>query len=175
PLRGGASFSFRHRALRFIWIFIWQTFGCWTPTPFHPWRRLLLQLFGAKIHHKAKIYPNVKIWYPPNLKMAEYSCLGPNVNCYSMAKITLDSFVIVSQGAHLCSGSHDVDDPKFQLFAKPIHLHGHSWIAAEAFVGPGVTVHEGAVLGARGVAFKDLTAWTIYVGSPAKPLRPRAH
>ena len=48
-----------------------------------------------------------------------------------------------------------------------------SWVAAEAFVGPGVTMGEGAVLGARAVAFSDLAPWTVYVGNPAKPIKTR--
>ncbi|GAB2185252.1 hypothetical protein LAB1_25610 [Roseibium sp. LAB1] len=46
-------------------------------------------------------------------------------------------------------------------------------IAAEAFVGPGVRVGEGAVLGARAVTVKDLAPWTVYAGNPAKPLKER--
>ncbi|MGH6957429.1 MAG: hypothetical protein ACREEW_12265, partial [Caulobacteraceae bacterium] len=60
-----------------------------------------------------------------------------------------------------------------QLVARPIEIGPRAWIAAEAFVGPGVTVGEGAVLGARGVAMRDLEPWTIYAGNPATPLRRR--
>jgi hypothetical protein len=48
-----------------------------------------------------------------------------------------------------------------------------SWVAAEAFVGPGVTIGEGAVLGARGCAFRDLEPWTVYAGNPARRLKLR--
>jgi putative colanic acid biosynthesis acetyltransferase WcaF len=90
-----------------------------------------------------------------------------------MAPVRLGRYVVVSQRAHLCAGSHRVDDEYFQLIAKPITIKDNAWIAAEAFVGPGVTVGEGAVLGARGVAFEDLNPWTVYVGNPAAVKRPR--
>jgi putative colanic acid biosynthesis acetyltransferase WcaF len=90
-----------------------------------------------------------------------------------MDSIIVERFALVSQRAHLCGGTHDVDDSHFQLIAKPIKIGPNAWIAAEAFVGPGVTVHANAVLGARGVAMKDLDAGMIYAGNPARPLRAR--
>jgi putative colanic acid biosynthesis acetyltransferase WcaF len=90
-----------------------------------------------------------------------------------MASITLEQHAVASQGAHLCTGLHDIEDPDFQLSARPIVLEERAWVAAEAFVGPGVTIHQGAVLGARGVLFKDAEAWGVYVGNPAVLIRKR--
>jgi putative colanic acid biosynthesis acetyltransferase WcaF len=87
--------------------------------------------------------------------------------------IKLGDFVLVSQGAHLCAGTHDIDDPEFGLIAKKIFLGDFSWVAADTFLGPGSSVSEGAVLGARGVAFGKLEPWTVYIGNPAKPVRKR--
>lgn len=173
PIKGGASFSLGHRSLRVIWGVIWLAFASWTPPFLHPWRRFLLRAFGANIADTASVYGSARIWYPPNLEMAEYSCLGRRVNCYSMAKITIGAYAIASQDAHLCAGTHDIDDPDFQLHAERISIGSRAWIAAEAFVGPGVLVGEGAVLGARGVAFKDLAPWTVYAGNPVREIRKR--
>jgi putative colanic acid biosynthesis acetyltransferase WcaF len=95
------------------------------------------------------------------------------VTVYNMAKITLSDRALVSQGAHLCAGTHDIEDEHFQLKTRPITLGSRAWIAAEAFVGPGVSIGDGAVLGARGCAFRDLEPWTVYAGNPARVLRPR--
>lgn len=173
PREGGATFSLGHRLFRGVWGVVWQALGIWTPVPLHRWRCLLASCFGARLDRTAKIYPGVKIWYPPNLAMGRYATLGPNVNCYSMAAIELKDYALVSQGAHLCAGTHDVDDPTFQLQARPILIGREAWVAAEAFVGPGVTVGEGAVLGARAVTVKDLDRGWVYAGNPAKPLRLR--
>ncbi len=90
-----------------------------------------------------------------------------------MAPISVGARTIISQRAHLCAGTHDHRDPAFQLYARPIRIDQDAWIAAEAFIGPGVTVGEGAVLGARGCAFADLDPWTVYSGNPAVSLGPR--
>lgn len=170
---GAPSFSRANRVIRALWYVAWLVLASWTPPPLHAWRRLLLQLFGARIAPTARVYRSVNVWLPSNLVMGEHAVMGPGVTCYCQGPITIGDFAVISQGAHLCAGTHDVDDPNFQLIAKPIRIEPHAWIAAEAFVGPGVTAAEGAVLGARAVAFKDLEAWTIYVGNPAKPLRKR--
>lgn len=175
PLRGGASFPLSHRLLRALWGVVWTVFGQWTPVPLHGWRRALARAFGAKVDRHARIYPGVRIWYPPNLTMAAYATLGPRADCYCMASITMETFALVSQGAYLCAGTHDIDDPNFQLQARSIVIASRAWIAAEAFVGPGVVVGEGAVLGARAVTVKNLEPWGVYVGNPARRIRNRAH
>lgn len=173
PRDGGVSYPLRHRLLRFVWGGVWGLLGATSPTPFFGWRRFLLRLFGAQIAASAKVYPSVRIWYPPNLEMAEWSCMAPRVNCYSMAPIRLGAYALVSQGAHLCAGTHDIDDPNFQLVVKPVTVEANAWVAAEAFVGPGVTVGAGAVLGARSVLFRDLAPLAVAAGNPAQTIRQR--
>jgi putative colanic acid biosynthesis acetyltransferase WcaF len=130
-------------------------------------------MFGARIDDGAHIYPSARIWDPRNLEMGPHSCLGPRVDCYTMAPIVVGAHAVVSQDACLCAGTHDIDDPDFQLLIRPISIGAHAWIAAGAFVGPGVTVGEGAVLGARAVAFTHLRDWSVYIGNPAIFLRAR--
>jgi putative colanic acid biosynthesis acetyltransferase WcaF len=170
---GGPSFRLRHRAERAVWAVAWTVLARWTPAPLHGWRRLVLRAFGARMARGARVYGSAKIWYPRHLAMAENAVLGPGVTCYAMAPISIGRDAVVSQRAHLCAGTHDVDDKLFQLMAEPIVIGAKAWVAAEAFVGPGVTVHEGAVLGARGVTVKDLPAWTISAGNPARVIRER--
>jgi putative colanic acid biosynthesis acetyltransferase WcaF len=91
-----------------------------------------------------------------------------------MAPIEIGDSCVVSQGAHLCGGSHDIDSPNFQLFAKPIILEKNVWVCAEAFIGPGVRVAEGCVLGARAVVVKSIAdPWTVWAGNPALMKRMR--
>jgi putative colanic acid biosynthesis acetyltransferase WcaF len=174
PLEGGASFGLGNRFYRVVWTAAWTLLCAWTPPPLHIWRRLVLNAFGGKIARSAHVYASARIWYPPNLVMAEHSCLGPRVICYNIAPVTLHEYAIASQGAYLCTGSHDLADSYFQLVAKPIVIGENGWIATEAFVGPGVTIGEGAVLGARGVTFKDLAPWSINAGNPAERIGTRA-
>lgn len=172
-LSGGPSFSFKNRLKRVIWQVVFIGLFRFSPRPFYQWRCFLLRLFGAKIGQHCHIYPKVSIWAPWNLEMADHSCLADDVICYSQDKIYLGERAIVSQGAFLCAGSHDYNDPEFQLITAPISIEKDAWVCAQAFVGPGVTIEEGAVLGARGVSFKNLPAWTIFAGNPAVYVKDR--
>jgi putative colanic acid biosynthesis acetyltransferase WcaF len=171
---GGPCFPLSHRVYRAVWTMVWLLFAAWTPPPLRRWRVMLLNLFGAELDPSCHVYGSTRVWYPRNLKMARLASLGPRVDCYCIDKITLGEKALVSQGATLCTGSHDITDPHFQLYARPITLEAHAWVASEAFVGPGVTLGEGAVLGARGVAFKDLDPWTVYAGNPCRALKARS-
>jgi putative colanic acid biosynthesis acetyltransferase WcaF len=167
------SYPLSHRVYRALWQGTWLMLASWTPPAFHPWRRLLLRAFGANVHEWCDVRGSARVWYPPNLTMGEGALIGPRVICYNMSQIKLEKYALVSQGAHLCGGNHDIDSPGFELFSKPILLRARSWVAADAFVAPGVTIGEGAVLGARGVALSDLEPWTVYIGNPALPRRKR--
>jgi len=99
--------------------------------------------------------------------------IADDVNLYSMATIKIGRRAVISQGAHLCAGTHDYEDPAFRLYAEPIVVEAEAWVCADAFVGPGVKVGEGAVVGARSVALKDVPEWMVCVGNPCKPVKKR--
>jgi putative colanic acid biosynthesis acetyltransferase WcaF len=93
-----------------------------------------------------------------------------------MAPITLGERCVISQRAHLCAGSHDIDSANFQLITAPIELKPRVWICAEAFIGLGVSIAEGCVIGARAVVTRDVVeAWTVWTGNPASRRRAREH
>ena len=162
------SFSLGNRLIRALWAIVWLVLFRPSPRPFHAWRNVLLRLFGAKIGKAVHVYPNVKVWLPSLLTIGNNVGIANGVTLYNMAPIVIHDYCVVSQGAHLCAGSHDIDSPNFQLIAKPIVLNKNVWICAEAFVGLGVTIAEGCVVGARAVVVKNIAQpWTVWAGNPA--------
>jgi putative colanic acid biosynthesis acetyltransferase WcaF len=105
--------------------------------------------------------------------MGPHSCLSEYVDCYCVDRIVLGAYATVSQYSFLCTASHDFNDPTFPLVVAPISIGDQAWVTAAVFIGPGVTIGEGAVLTARTVATKDVPAWMVVGGNPAKPLRVR--
>lgn len=169
------SFSLSNRIARFLWGAIWFFFVSSSPRPFHKWRVFWYRLFGARIGRHVHIYPSARIWAPWNLTIEDRVGIGDRAIVYNMAPICIGANAVISQGAHLCAGSHDIDSDNFQLVAAPINVGPYTWICAEAFVGPGVNIPDGCVLGARSVVMRSIDIpWTVWAGNPARRVRERS-
>jgi len=108
-----------------------------------------------------------------DLVIEDYVGVGSDTNLYSMATIHLRERCIVSQGAHLCAGTHDYEDPEFTLYALPITIGEKAWVCTEAFIGPGVTIGDNSVIGARAVVVKDIPPGVVAAGNPARVIKRR--
>jgi len=165
--------TFNNKVGRVLWHTVYLFLFRPSPKIFHGWRRMLLRLFGAKIHPTAKVFQSAKIWAPWNLIMDEYACLSYDVDCYSVATVHLHAHSTVSQYSFLCTASHDFTDPGMALTTAPISIGAGAWICADVFVAPGVTVGDGAVVGARSSVFKDVPPMMVVAGSPVRVIGPR--
>ena len=161
------------RLRRILWNFAWLVLFRPTPNALHGWRRWLLRRFGAQIGPAAHPYPAARIWAPWNLIMEADACLANEVDCYNVAPVILRRGAIVSQKAYLCTASHDAVDPDFPLTGATIEIGAHAWIAAAAFVGPGVTVAAGGIAAAGAVVVRDVAAGTVVAGNPARMVSER--
>ena len=168
------TLSRKHQTIRLLWTVTWSLLAKPLPRSIGSgWKRFLLKLFGAQIDSTAVVYSSARIYYPPNLIMEKYSCIASDVDCYNVAPVRIGANATVSQGAFLCTASHDITDPHNRLITAPIIIENQAWIAAAAFVGMGVTIGEGAVIGARAAVFKDVEPWTVVGGNPAKFIKKR--
>lgn len=153
---------------RFLWMIIWRLLISWMPRKYPSfWFKFWLKLFGAEIPSTSTIYNSAKIYRPNNLVMGEYSTISDNVNFYNVARIIVGSNTIISQGAYLCAASHDYKSEDFTLLKSPIVIGSNSWIAAEAFIGPGVKIGDRVIVAARSVVVKDIENNSLVVGNPA--------
>jgi len=159
---------------RLIWSVVEATAFRWTWPTWYRYRGWLLRLFGADIHPTARLRRSCRFTCPWNLAVGANSASGDRAIFYSLGPISIGQRVTISQGCHLCAGSHDYTDPVAMPLLRPsISIGNDAWIATDAFVGPGISIGEGAILGARGCAFKDLDSWVIYGGNPAKKIARR--
>jgi len=161
--------------LRWLWSVVQSTLFRWSPRPLHGFRARLLRLFGADIPEPGKvvIFPTVKVTFPWKLRLEPRSMIGQRVTVYNLAMITLRRGANISQNCHLCAGTHDFQQWSMPLVTKPITIGENAWLAADVFVGPGVTIGELCIVGARSVVVRDLPPRQICAGQPCRPLRAR--
>lgn len=167
--------SMRDRLARSVWGVVRATLFRCSPKPLHAWRNLLLRAFGADLHPTARIYPRARVWAPWNLTMARYATLADDVDCYCVERISIGERTTISQYTYLCGATHDFEDEDFPLRPMPITIGSDVWVAADCFVAPGVSIPDGAVIGARSGVFHDPEPWAVAAGSPARSIRVRSH
>ncbi len=174
PWNPPSPHSLQNRLGRALWGVVWSLLFRPSPWFLRGWRRFLLRSFGANIGSNAVIHPSVRIWAPWNLQMGQSACLSWNVDCYTVGKVVIGDYAIISQYTYLCSATHEYNHVKRPVVAAPITIGARAWVCAEVFIGPGVTIGENSVIGARAVVVKDMPANMICAGHPCKPIKERS-
>jgi acetyltransferase-like isoleucine patch superfamily enzyme len=91
--------------------------------------------------------------------------------------LMIDDYAAVASGGRVISGSNQIDALSMSACAPAniqrvepsvTHIKRYAVVLAGATVLPGVTMEEGAVLAAGGVATKNIPAWEVWGGVPAK-------
>jgi len=152
---------------------------------------------------KAKIYEQAKIINPENLSMGEYSQIDDFVFLNAGQKTTIGKFVHIasfcsvigggvfimedfsglSAGCRIITGSDDflgggltnptVPSKYTNVSTSKVTIRKHVILGTNVTVLPGVTIGEGAAVGAGCIIRKDLEPWTVYVGENCKPIKKR--
>jgi putative colanic acid biosynthesis acetyltransferase WcaF len=170
--RNTRNYSIQELILRVLWGFCAPLFR-YSPRLFWSWRCFLLRVFRADIGKNVRVFPTVTIFAPWYLFIGDDSSIGDRVIVYNLGTIHIGEKVTISQGAHLCAGSHDYTQPTMPLLKLPINIQDEVWVCADAFVGPNVTIAERAIVGARAVVTKSVSRDSIVAGNPAKFVKNR--
>ena len=156
-----------------LWWIVQGTLFAMSPQFLYGWRRFLLRCFGAEIGKGVIIRPSAQITYPWKVKIGDFSWIGDDVVLYSLGDIIIGNNTVISQKSYICTGTHDYMKADFPILGKKIIIGDECWLATDVFVSPGVTINNGAVIGARSTVIKDLESNSVYVGSPVKFIKKR--
>ena len=166
--------SFQNKKARAVWEVVWMLL--FRPTPrwcLNGWRRFLLWAFGAIVGKGVRIQGGAKIWQPWRIRIGDNSWIDSSVSLYSVDDIKIGSNVVISEGAFICTASHDIGSDTFELVTKPIEIGDSAWVCSRAIILPGVKIGEGAVIAAGAVVSRDVAPWTVVAGNPAKFIKNR--
>jgi putative colanic acid biosynthesis acetyltransferase WcaF len=171
--RRTSPWTLKQKIARAAWMIAWAVLFRPSFHNLYAWRRMVLKLFGAKIARHVRIRPSAWVEIPWHVTLGEGAIIGDGAILYSLGPITIGRFTTISQYAHLCAGTHDHTSQSFDLIKAPITVGDNAWIAAEAFVGPGVTVGARSVVAARAVVTRDVPADQVVAGNPARFVQRR--
>ena len=168
-----SAWTTRQKAARLAWAAVQATAFRLSFHNWYAWRAMLLRTFGATVGQGCRVRRTVTVEIPWHLTLGDDVIVGDGVRLYALGPITIGNRTMVSQHAHLCAGSHDYRHPSFPLLRPPIIVGADCWVAADAFVGPGITLGDRAVVGARAAVFADVPPGTVVGGNPARVLKRR--
>ena len=168
-----SPWSLRERLRALLWELCWPLACGWTPKPFNGWRLLWLRAFGATIHGRPFVHQRARIQHPWKLTLHDRACLGDRANAYTLGEIVIHERATIAQEAYLCTGTHKFTDPALPLQTAPIVVGAGAFVGARAFILPGVTIGERAIVGACALVLHDVRPGATVAGNPAMEL-PRS-
>ena len=101
-----------------------------------------------------------------------------NFTVLDEAQVTIGDNVFIGPNVSLCTITHATDVKARNgglMRALPITIGNNVWIAANVVVLPGVTIGDGAIIGAGSVVTKDVAPYSLAVGNPCKKIRDLEH
>jgi putative colanic acid biosynthesis acetyltransferase WcaF len=156
-----------------FWDLCWACFCRWTPKPLNRWRLLWLRMFGTTLEGLPFVHQRARVTHPWNLTLHDRACLGDGAHAYALGPIVIKERATVAQEVYLCTGTHDFADDALPLCTAPIVVGANAFIGARAFILPGVSVGERAIVGACSVVTRDVPAGAKVAGNPARVLGKR--
>lgn len=167
------AWSLGHKLRRALWMVVWRLLGRPGPRFMSPWRVFLLRAFGARIGRDVLVCGGVKVLMPWNLQVGDCTSLSEEVDVYNFGQVRIGSNTCLSRGVWLCTGTHDYNVANFPLIWDDITVGDAAWLAVNCFVAPGVSIGDGAVVGACSVVTRDLEGWAVHAGNPCAFVKAR--
>jgi acetyltransferase-like isoleucine patch superfamily enzyme len=143
--------------------------------PFHFLRIGIYKIFfGARISFKAGLYYGVEIRHPWKLSIDESSIVGHGVMLDARKGLTIGKNVNISSDVMIWTLQHDYNSPTFDAVGSPVVIGDYVWVCSRAIILPGVSLGTGCVVASGAVVTRDVEAFTIVGGVPAKKIGVRS-
>jgi acetyltransferase-like isoleucine patch superfamily enzyme len=135
---------------------------------------------GVYVDHGAYLHCGDQAWCEGagGISIGRGSYLGPYCVLFGMGGIEIGEQVMIAPGAVLSSVQHPWRDASRPMYEQPrvygkIAIEDDVYVGSNAVVTPGVRVGRGAVIGAGAVVTRDVPAWALAVGVPARVVGQR--
>ena len=158
---------------RVSWGCVQATLIRLSPPRAYRWRRFWLRRFGAQLATVCGTKASTRVVHPWLLSLGAYAMIDEQVTIYNLGPVTIGDHSVISQDVYVCAGTHDYTQPHLPLVRAPVRIGSGVWICAGAFIGPGVTIGDNSIVGARAVVCGDVEPGLIVAGNPARLIKRR--
>jgi len=141
-------------------------------------KAFFLKINGASIGKRVYFYPGVWITPGRNLEIGDDVDVALEVLITTGGGVTIGDRTLIGYRTQILSTNHVIPGNKGRIFgsghdAKPVLISNDVWIGCNAIILPGITIGEGAIVAAGSVVTKDVEAFSIVGGNPAKLIKQR--
>ncbi len=141
--------------------------------PSHHFRRLIYRLGGMKIGRGSTIHTGLRLYNAKNIKIGQDTIVGEGAVLDGRDSLVIGDHVDIATDVMIYNSEHDVYDSSFKAISAPVEISDYVFIGPRAIILPGVKIGRGAVIGAGAVVTKDVEAFKIVGGVPAKEIGER--
>ena len=136
-------------------------------------RKALMSLLGARIGRNVRLYYGCEIRGPRNLTIGDGTIIGWKSVLDARGGLHIGSNVNLSSEVAIWTAQHDPQSVTFEVLKAPVYIHDNVWLSFRSVILPGVTIGEGSVVAACAVVTKNVPAYSIVAGVPAKIIGKR--
>lgn len=161
----------RRIQIYFIVIALFNVLYNWLP--FFSLKKVLLKLSGMQIGKGSYIHKPVRFYALKRLRLGDYTTI--NDHCYidNRRNITIGNNVNIAHNTRIYTLGHDVNSPSLPDIGASVVIEDDVFVFSNVLIMPGVHVGKGAVIFPGSVVVKDVEAYTMVGGNPAKYIKDR--
>lgn len=141
--------------------------------PFFIIKNFYLRIVGNKIGKQTYIHTPIRFMHHKKLNIGDNVHIGFNCNLDARCSITIGNNVTIGPYSKLLSIGHDFNDPYYSGKGSEIIIEKNVVFFYDCTILPGVKIAEGAVILTGSVVTKDVEAYSVVGGNPAKFIKKR--
>ena len=141
--------------------------------PSHTIRKLIYSIISIKIGKASAIHSGATLYTLGGIKIGTDTIIGEKATLDGRGKLVIGNHVDIASEVMIYTSQHDVNSNNFSPILEPVTVKDYVFIGPRSIILPGVTIEKGAIIAAGSIVTKNVSAFSIVAGVPAKQIGER--